>query len=75
MYKGYALHESNGIKYPFKPRPYDDAHYYYASSIDGICWKIGYKGNTLRKADGTFESIVDILETLNENIKSKICIN
>lgn len=74
-YKGYELHESNGIQYPFKARPYDDADYYYAQSTNGIFWRIGYKGRLQRIINGTFEQVVDVLEDLNKNIEPKMLYN
>lgn len=71
-YKGYILRESNSLKYPFKARPYDDADYYYAKSVDGVHWIIGYKGKCHMNMNGNFEDVVDLLERLNKNIKPKM---
>ena len=73
--KGYVLKESNGIKYPFKARPYDDADYYYANSTDGTYWTIGYKGKRHSNINGQFEDVVNLLESLNKDIRPKMCHN
>ena len=74
-YKRYILREVNGVKYPFKPRPYDDADYYHAKSCDGKRWTIYFKGKYLYSINGNFYDIVDQLERLNQNINSKIIHN
>ena len=74
-YKGYILREVNGVKYPFKPRPYDDADYYYAGSGDGKRWTIYFKGKYHYSINGNFYDIVDQLERLNQNINPKMIYN
>lgn len=74
-YKNYILREANGVQYPFKPRPYDNADYYYAKSYDGSLWIIGYKGKKYSEFKGSFEDVVDYLENLNTYIKPKMCYN
>lgn len=75
-YKGYELRSVQGVQYPFKPRPYDNAAYYGASSIDGLNWTIRYNG--IGKPEnfvGDFYAVVDMLEKLNKDIKPIICHN
>lgn len=74
-YKGYTLRESNGSFYPSKPRPYDDADYYYASSLDKVNWVIGYNGKRHASIKGDFRDVVDYLERLNKNIEPIMCHN
>ena len=74
-YKGYVLRKSNGLQYPFKARPYDNADYYCASSLDGRSWIIKYKGKHQVSIKGRFEDAVDLLEKLNKDIKPIICHN
>lgn len=71
----------NGLNPRYKldrPRPYDDASYYWANSFDNENWYIHF-GNTynLSKAElivGTDNAINKLIE-LNKNIKSKIIHN
>lgn len=74
-YKMYTLHESNGRLYPFKPRPYDDANYYYALSDDGITWVVAYNGKKHKTITGDWKQAVDLLEELNKDIKPRMCHN
>ena len=75
-YKGYELRSVQGVQYPFKPRPYDNAAYYGASSIDGLNWTIRYNGiGKPEKFVGDFYAVVDALEKLNKDIKPIICHN
>ena len=72
-YKGYELHENNGILYPFKARPYDDADYYYAISRDGgKHWVIAFRGKQCVFVTGDWKKAVNWLETLNAKIKPKM---
>lgn len=74
-YKGYFLHSSKGVVYPFKARPYDEAEYYTATSKDGQSWNIQKGGRHIRVIVGDFYEVVDCLETLNVNIAPRICHN
>lgn len=76
QYKRYELHESNGVQYPFKARPYDDADYYYAQSRDGgKTWIIAFKGKVQKTITGTWQDAVDVLEELNAPIRPRMCYN
>ena len=76
QYKYYSLHESNGIFYPFKARPYDDANYFYALSRDsGNTWVIAFDGKRHTTITGDWKKAVDLLEKLNKDIKPRICHN
>lgn len=80
-YKGYKLkYYPKCEQYPnhdnryqiFKTRPYDDAEYYWAYTYDKENWLVIYKGKVVQKFNGNFESVVDLIEEQNKNIKSKI---
>lgn len=77
-YKGYELRFSpmqNRLN-THKARPYDDAEYYWAFTYDKTHWNIVYNGK-LVEVDiiGTFESVVDFIETKNKTIKPIMCHN
>lgn len=73
-YKGYKLRKANdGSVYPFKARPYDEANYYYAKSLDEQHWTIGHKGKPHSEVIGSFQDIVDRLEDLNKDIRPQMC--
>jgi len=81
-YKGYELHCSGKAIYPFKPRPYDDASYYYAEADSSITdksgkynWYIGFNGRYKQSYKGSFHEIVDLLEELNGKIEPSIIHN
>ena len=62
----------DGKYIPKKPRPYDDAEYWWAYSYDMLNWYVIFKGECRKELQGTFEEIVDLLEEINKNIKPKI---
>jgi len=68
-YKGYILRNRNGMLYTSKPRPYDDADYFWARSEDERHWKVIRKGRVIRNFVGCFEMVVDYLEYNNKSIK------
>lgn len=81
-YKGYGLNYYPKTKeYPmhdnryqtFKARPYDDAKYYWAYTYDKENWIICYHTKKVSTFSGTFEEVVDFIESKNKNIKPKIC--
>ena len=80
-YKEYILrHYHKCEQYPnhdnryqtFKARPYDDAKYWWAYSHDKQTWYIVFDGKRQHTFNGTFESVVDIIEEENKKIKSKM---
>lgn len=80
-YKGYKLNYypkseeypmHNNLYQTFKPRPYDDAEYYWAYTYDKKNWKIIFKGKIIEQFSGTFEQVVDIIEDKNKDIEQKI---
>lgn len=75
-YKGYSIREANGNKYrTYKPRPYDDADYYWALTEDKWSWDVYYQGRLVRKCVGTFKEVVEALEEYNSKIKPKMMHN
>lgn len=74
-YKGYSLRESGNVKYLFKTRPYDEAKYFSARSVDGYNWVITKDGRRMSDRMCDFHTIVDIVESLNSSIKPCICHN
>ena len=75
MYKKYELRFDGIEYYVFRPRPYDDADYYELKSKDKKKWQIYFKNKIVEEKDGTFEELVDYIEFLNLEIKSKMCHN
>lgn len=76
---GYIARKQNGKISINKPRPYDDAEYYWALYDDvKQGWKIVFKGkvkNILLDEDNEIEDVVDLLEMLNSSIKPVIVHN
>lgn len=71
-YKGYCLKEANSNKVrTFKPRPYDDADYYWAITEDKWSWDVYRQGRMVAKCVGTFREVVESLEEYNSKIKPK----
>ena len=58
-----------------KARPYDEADYYGAFSYDKKVWKITYKNKVIEEMPGTFENVVDYIESRNKSIKPQISYN
>jgi hypothetical protein len=76
QYKNHELRQANGVMYPFKARPYDDANYYYAVSRDGgKNWIIARDGKRCFLVSGDWKKAVDWLENLNSKIQPKMCHN
>lgn len=73
-YKGYRLRETNCSRVKtYKPRPYDNADYYWASTEDKWSWDVYYQGRMVAKCVGTFKEVVNALEEYNSKVSSKPC--
>lgn len=76
---GYIGRKTNGKLSINKPRPYDDAEYYWALyDYDKLGWKIVYKGkvkNILLDEDYEIDDVVDMLEMLNSSVEPKMVHN
>ena len=71
--KGYELRYSSDYGYHVtKPRPYDDADYYWAASEDGVHWRIIIGCKVHEKFKGEFPDLVERLEELNVAIKPRM---
>ena len=72
--RGYKLRFSNGYNgyQVTKPRPYDDAQYYWATSEDGVHWRIILGGKVQGEFKGEFADLVERLEELNAAIQPRM---
>ena len=71
--KGYYLRYSDNNGYHVdKPRPYDDSDYYWATSEDGVHWRIIIGGKVHEKFKGEFPDLVERLEELNVTIQPRM---
>lgn len=58
-----------------KPRPYNDADYYYAMSYDKNVWDIHFKGKSIGLEVQGIEKINEILIYYNQDIPSRMIYN
>ena len=58
-----------------KPRPYDDADYYYAQSFDKITWYLYFKGSKIGVETRGIENTNNALVSFNSDIQSKMVHN
>lgn len=56
----------------YKPRPYDDADYYYAKSFDKITWYLYFKGQKIGVETRGIEITNNTLIAFNSDIQSKM---
>ena len=71
--KGYELKYSDNKGYQVtKPRPYDDANYYWATGVDYGYWYIIINRMVYEEFLGEFEDLVERLEELNATIQPRI---
>lgn len=59
----------------YKPRPYDDADYYYAMSFDKITWYLYFKGTKIGVETRGAEITNNTLIAFNSGIQSKMMYN
>lgn len=74
-YKGYKLsyYPKYDNRYQIsKPRPYDDADYYWAYTYDKENWRVVFKGKLVKQFKGNFKEVVDFIEEKNKDIKPKM---
>jgi len=69
--RGYKLRFSNGYQVT-KPRPYDDADYYWAAGEDYGHWEIIINGKVHEEFLGEFADLVERLEELNAAIQPRM---
>jgi hypothetical protein len=71
--KGYGLRYSDDNGYQVtKPRPYDDAKYYWAAGEDYGHWDIIIDDKVQEEFRGEFTNLVERLEELNATIQPRI---
>lgn len=71
--KGYKLRYFDDKGYQVtKPRPYDDADYYWAAGVDYGHWDIIINGKVHEEFLGEFADLVERLEELNAAIQPRI---
>ena len=71
--KGYELRYSGDNGYQVtKPRPYDDADYYWAAGVDYGHWDIIINGKVHEEFLGEFADLVERLEELNVAIQPRM---